>query len=140
LDGNDAELMGSFFFLPVGEPNVTAPFQKFNPRNVQTFNGTSANYFFNPNSFADSNQGQFGNSSRTICCGPAISNTDISVLKRTRINERWDTEFRAEFFNAWNHTQFLNPDGNLSDLGSTFGVVTNTRDPRVIQFALKFLF
>jgi hypothetical protein len=61
-------------------------------------------------------------------------------LKRTRINDRWDTEFRAEFFNVWNHTQFVNPDGNFSDLGSTFGVVTNTRDPRVIQFALKFLF
>jgi Carboxypeptidase regulatory-like domain len=140
LDGNDQELMGSFFFLPVGEPDRTGPFQTFNGRKVQSFNGVSANYFFNPNSFADPNLGQFGNASRTICCGPAISNTDMSILKRTRINERWDTEFRAEFFNAWNHTQFLNPDGNFSDLGSTFGVVTNTRDPRVIQFALKFLF
>lgn len=140
LDGNDAELMGSFFFLPVGEPNFTGPFQKFNARKVQSINGVAANYFFNPNSFADSNLGQFGNSSRTICCGPPISNTDISILKRTRLNERWDTEFRAEFFNAWNHTQFVNPDGNFSDLGSTFGVVTNSRDPRVIQFALKFLF
>jgi hypothetical protein len=158
LDGNDSELMGSFFFLPVGEPNVTGPFQKFNARNIQTFTvpgcnppltsvAYSGNFFFNPSSFADTPcqggqavVGQFGNSSRTICCGPAISNTDISILKRTRINERWDTEFRAEFFNAWNHTQFLNPDGNFSDAGSTFGLVTNTRDPRVIQFALKFLF
>jgi Carboxypeptidase regulatory-like domain len=140
LDGNDTELMGSFFFLPVGEPNITAPFQKFDPRKVQTFNGVAANYFFNPNNFADSNLGQFGNSTRTICCGPPISNTDLSILKRTHITERWDTEFRAEFYNTWNHTQFLNPDGNLSDLGSTFGVVTNTRDPRVVQFALKFFF
>ena len=139
-DGNDQELMGSFFFLPVGEPNITAPFQKFNARQVQSIGGVSANYFFNPNSFADPNLGQFGNSSRTICCGPPISNTDISILKRTRLNEKWDTEFRAEFYNAWNHTQFFNPDGNFSDFGSTFGVVTNTRDPRVIQFALKFLF
>ena len=140
LDGNDQELVGSFFFLPVGEPDRVAPFQKIDPRKMQTFNGVSANYFFNPNSFADPNLGQFGNSARTVCCGPPISNTDISILKRTRINERWDTEFRAEFFNAWNHTQFVNPDGNFSDLGSTFGVVTNARDPRVIQFALKFLF
>src|SRR5215472_1879923 len=139
-DGNDQELMGSFFFLPVGEPDKTGPFQTFNGRKLQTFNNVAANYFFNPNSFADPNLAQFGNSSRTICCGPPISNTDISILKRTRINERWDTEFRAEFFNAWNHAQFVNPDGNFSDLGSTFGVVTNTRDPRVIQFALKFLF
>lgn len=132
-DGNDQELMGSFFFLPVGEPNITAPFQRFNPRKT-------GGLYFNTNNFADPALGQFGNSSRTICCGPAISNTDISILKRTRINETWDTEFRAEFFNAWNHAQFVNPDGNFSDLGSTFGVVTNTRDPRVIQFALKFLF
>jgi hypothetical protein len=140
LDGNDQELMGSFFFLPVGEPDKTGPFQKFDPRKVQTFNGVAANYLFNPNNFADPALGKFGNSARTVCCGPAISNTDISILKRTRINERWDSEFRAEFYNAWNHTQFLNPDGNFSDLGSTFGVVTNTRDPRVMQFALKFIF
>lgn len=140
LDGNDAELQGSFFFLPVGEPNVTGRFQTFNPRNAQTFNGVSGNYFFNPNNFADSTLGQFGNSSRTICCGPSISNSDISILKRTSINERWNTEFRADFFNIWNHTQFLNPDGNFSDLGSTFGLVQNARDPRVVQFALKFFF
>lgn len=139
-DGNDQDLMGSLFFLPVGEPNITGPFQTFNGRKVRTLNGVAANYFFNPSNFADPNLGQFGNSPRTICCGPPISNTDISILKRTRINERWDTEFRAEFFNAWNHAQFVNPDGNFSDLGSTFGVVTNTRDPRVIQLALKFLF
>jgi hypothetical protein len=140
LDGNDAELQGSFFFLPVGEPSVTGPFQTFNPRKGQTFNGVLGNYFFNPNNFADSTPGQFGNSSRTICCGPSISNTDLSILKNTRISEKWNTEFRADFFNVWNHTQFVNPDGNFSDLGSTFGLVTNTRDPRVIQFALKFLF
>lgn len=140
LDGNDQELQGAIFFLPVGEPNRTGPFQTFNARKVQTFNGVAANYFFNPNNFADSRLGVFGNSARTLCCGPSISNTDISILKRTRISERFDTEFRAEFFNAWNHTQFINPDGNFSDLGSTFGVITNSRDPRVIQFALKFLF
>ena len=133
LDGNDQELMGSFFFLPVGEPDKTGPFQTFDPRKT-------GGVYFNANNFADPALGKFGNSARTVCCGPPISNTDVSILKRTRINERWDTEFRAEFFNAWNHTQFVNPDGNFSNLGSTFGVVTNTRDPRVIQFALKFLF
>ena len=132
-DGNDQELVGSFFFLPVGEPDKTGPFQTFDPRKT-------GGVYFNTNNFADPALGKFGTSARTVCCGPPISNTDVSILKRTRINERWDTEFRAEFFNAWNHTQFVNPDGNFSNLGSTFGVVTNTRDPRVIQFALKFLF
>ena len=56
-----------------------------------------------------------------------------------RVNERLDTEFRAEFYNAWNHTQFANPDGNFSDL--TFGQVVKTREgPRVLQFGLKLLF
>jgi hypothetical protein len=86
-----------------------------------------------------------------FCCGPAISNTDLAIEKRTPINERFNTEFRAEFYNAWNHTQFANPDGNFSDgvpvivggqnTGGTFGVVTKTREgPRVIQFGLKVLF
>ncbi len=48
-----------------------------------------------------------------FCCGPAISNTDLAIEKRTPINERLNTEFRAEFYNAWNHTQFANPDGNF---------------------------
>jgi hypothetical protein len=48
-------------------------------------------------------------------------------------------EFRAEFFNAFNHTQFLNPDGN-SDDGVDFGRVKRARDPRLVQFALKYIF
>jgi hypothetical protein len=73
-----------------------------------------------------------------MCCGPALSNTDLVIAKRTPINERWTTEFRAEFYNAWNHTEFENPDGNFSD--STFGQVLKTRDPRVMQLALKVMF
>jgi hypothetical protein len=48
-------------------------------------------------------------------------------------------DFRAEFFNIFNHTQFFNPDGNSSD-GSQFGQVTQVKDPRLVQFALKFFF
>ena len=73
-----------------------------------------------------------------MCCGPAISNTDMVIAKKTRISDRWDTEFRTEFYNVWNHTQFTNPDGNFSD--ATFGEITKSRDPRVLQFGLKFLF
>ena len=73
-----------------------------------------------------------------MCCGPALSNTDLVIAKRTPISERVTTEFRAEFYNTWNHTEFTNPDGNFSD--STFGQVLKTRDPRVMQFALKVMF
>jgi hypothetical protein len=138
--GNDTELENSFFFESPGEPELTGPFQTFNARRVQTFNGVAGNYYFNPNNFADAPLGQFGDAPRTLCCGPPISQTDLAILKNTPIGEKWSTQFRAEFFNAWNHTQFLNPDGNFSDLGTTFGVATTARDPREIQFALKFFF
>jgi Carboxypeptidase regulatory-like domain len=137
---NDTELENSYFFEAAGSPSVSGPLQTFNPRKGQDFYGTPQNFYFNPNNFSDAPLGQFGNASRTMCCGPAISQTDLAILKNTPIGEKWNTEFRAEFFNAWNHTQFLNPDGDFSDYGSTFGVVQTARDPRVIQFGLKFLF
>jgi|GEM_PF-4099044 hypothetical protein len=73
------------------------------------------------------------------CCGPSISNTDLAIEKQTPVSERTSTECRTEFYNAWNHTQIANPDGNFSDF--TFGEILKTReDPRVIQLALKLLF
>jgi hypothetical protein len=83
--------------------------------------------------------GRIGNAPRTICCGPGISETDFSVIKNIPINERSHFEFRAEIFNVFNHTQFFNPDGNSTD-GSQFGQVTEVKDPRLMQFALKFYF
>ena len=55
------------------------------------------------------------------------------------VNERTHFEFRAELFNVFNHTQFYNPDGNITD-GSQFGQVTQVKDPRLAQFALKLYF
>jgi hypothetical protein len=49
-------------------------------------------------------------------------------------------EFRADIFNVWNHAQFYTVDGNISNLGSTFGQALHVRDPRLLQFALKFRF
>ena len=76
---------------------------------------------------------------RTLCCGPSISNTDFAVLKTFTISETKHIDFRGEFFNIFNHTQFFNPDGNSSD-GAQFGQVTQAKDPRLMQFALKFFF
>ncbi len=47
-------------------------------------------------------------------------------------------QFRADIFNLFNKTQFVNPDGNFSN--TTFGQVLQARDPREVQFALKFYF
>jgi hypothetical protein len=55
------------------------------------------------------------------------------------MGERTHLEFRAELFNMFNHTQFLNPDGSITD-GADFGRVKRTREPRQVQFALKLFF
>lgn len=129
---SDTELMNSFDFELPGEPDLVAPYQRQSPQ-------SSGNYYFNPNSFALSALGTVGNSPRTICCGPGISDTDFAVLKNIALSETKHFEFRAEIFNIFNHTQFYNPDGNITD-GSQFGQVTQVKDPRLMQFALKFYF
>jgi outer membrane receptor protein involved in Fe transport len=129
---DDLELMNSFFFYAPGEPNMVAPLKVLNPHQ-------QGNYYFDPNGFQPQAMGTIGNTPRTICCGPGTNNWDVSFQKRTNITERTYTEFRAEFFNVWNHTQFYNPDGNISD-GVDFGRVKRARDPRLMQVALKLYF
>ena len=83
--------------------------------------------------------GTVGNAPRTICCGPGEFQTDIGILKNTNIGERYRLQFRGEIYNLFNHTQFFQPDGNITD-GTDFGRVKRARDPRLVQFALKFYF
>ena len=64
-----------------------------------------------------------------------MNNWDVSLHKVTKINERIGTEFRAEFFNVFNHAQFENPLGDINS--ATFGQVTSARDPRIGQIAFK---
>ena len=91
----------------------------------------------------------YGNSGTGILLGPGQFNWDISILKTTRVTEKQTVQFRAEFFNAFNHAQFNNPNSNggfltnsIPDRSSgSFGQITTTSvNPRVIQFALKYLF
>ncbi len=135
LDDQELENDTSGFEAP-GRPVETGPVAFLNPRSNNGY------YFCNPASGAcpiqDPPLGSLGGP-RTICCGPGINDFDMSLQKVIPIRETWHAEFRAEFFNIFNHTQFLNPDGNFSD-GPDFGRVVHTRDPRQIQFALKFAF
>jgi hypothetical protein len=84
----------------------------------------------------------FGNAGIGIINGPGQNNTDFAIVKRTNIpwmTEGANLEFRTEFFNAFNHTQFGNP-GTSASTG-TFGVISSTSvNPRIIQFALKLNF
>jgi hypothetical protein len=96
---------------------------------------------FDPNQFTNSTValGTIGNAPRSICCQPGIDNWDVGVFKGFQLRERLRTEFRAELYNIWNHAQFYSVDGNISD-GPTFGLAQKVRDPRQVQFALKFIF
>ena len=68
-----------------------------------------------------------------------MGNWDLSAFKNFRIGEKRSFEFRAQFFNAFNHTQFGNP---VSDIASpAFGQVQTTQvDPRRIQFQARLVF
>ena len=82
----------------------------------------------------------FGNSGAGIILGPGNFNWDISIVKTFHITERQTMIFRSEFFNTFNHPQFANPAVAI-DSPATFGQITATSvNPRLIQFALKYLF
>jgi hypothetical protein len=81
---------------------------------------------------------QFGTAGRNIALGPRYSNWDFSVFKNFPVTESKEFQFRAEFFNILNHTNFRLPDSDINS--PTFNTIQDARDPRVIQLALKFLF
>jgi hypothetical protein len=108
-----------------------------------------AGTLFNTCGFADNTTlGTFGNSGRNIIEGPGYKTWDTSLVKQFPINEHKRLEFRAEFFNVLNHVNYLfGQFGSISaeptplELGQPgFGFPLAARDPRQIQFALKFYF
>ena len=74
--------------------------------------------------------------------GPGFVNTDFSVIKQFALPwENMGLNFRAEFFNLFNHAQFASPVNDISAPGGGFGQVQNTvNNPRLVQFALKLTF
>jgi hypothetical protein len=83
--------------------------------------------------------GDFGTANRRFFHGPGLENWNLALHKDTVIREGMTLQIRAEFFNAFNHAQFGNPNGYLS--GSTFGLITRVQaDPRIGQVAAKFIF
>src|SRR2546425_38623 len=105
------------------------------------------NTFFNTCAFADPPAGSFGDVSRNSIQGPGYQIWDFSLFKNFPISERTKLEFRAEFFNVFNHPnlQFAKS-GPQNSINTTtfgtpeFGFLTAARDPRQIQFALKLSF
>jgi Carboxypeptidase regulatory-like domain len=150
MDSNlDQELQGSPDFESPGRPNQVKPFTHRNPRTP--LNGETG-YYFDPSIFAVPPLGSAGLAPRSMCCGPGIDGTDLAVQKLTPVGDRGTLQFVFQVFNVFNHTQFLNPDGQLGDAnfdystnpngapvaGGLFGEVTRARDPRQIQLAIRF--
>jgi len=90
--------------------------------------------------------GTWGNTPRDSVRGPGRDNWNLSLFKNFWFNQERGSnlQFRAEFFNVWNHTQFIGNsvlNGISTNLGaSDFGKVTGAYDPRTIQLALKLSF
>jgi Carboxypeptidase regulatory-like domain len=143
--------------------------------NIKSSGGTEANlsHYFNtgafigasgvcapaPVPFGDSTATGYGNSGVGIALGPGQFNWDVSIAKDTQITERVRVQFRADFYNAFNHPQFCPPGGgaggsyggcfafglnsleDVTTLASTGNTIRNTDvNPRLIQFGLHFFF
>jgi hypothetical protein len=109
--------------------------------------------WFNPACYAVQPFATLGNVRRDSLIGPGLLNLDFSIIKQTRITEKLNTEFRAEFFNIINHTNLGQPNGAVfsgaggagaavgSFIAGNSGLITSTSTTsRQIQFALKLIF
>ena len=70
--------------------------------------------------------------------GPGLNNTDVSLMKNSRIGEGTSLQFRAEFFNFANHPNFEFPNRDANS--QQFGKIFSARFSRQIQFGLKFIY
>jgi hypothetical protein len=138
---------GNTFQRPnqVGDPNQAGDEggQTGCPTQIHTIQ-----HWFNPCAFAQAPAGELGTAARAPVYGPRFVNTDFSVIKDFPLSfrEGMGLQFRAEFFNLFNHSQFyLDGIGGTGEQDintqSSFGVINNTvNNPRLVQFALKLKF
>ena len=102
------------------------------------------NQWFNPNAFMLPTAGTYGNLGRGVYRGPGLADLDLSLFKNTKITERTNLQFRAEFFNTLNHANFGTPNATVF-AGTAFNpsaglITTTTTTSRQIQFGLKLIF
>ncbi len=127
-EGDDAGLT----YIGLDFPVQVAPVQTMNPRK-------NGNQFFNASTaFRAENLGEHSSLPARFFGGPGIETTDLGLSKVTPIREGVSFLFRAEFFNIFNHANFNNPGGNITN--GNFGLVTSARDPRIGQVAAKITF
>ena len=112
-------------------PNVIG-----NPTGLQA--GDPLNHYFDSTAFqVPSASSPFGNLGRNAFRTPGLNQWDLGVSKKFIVRERVGIQFRSEFFNVLNHTNFTFPDANITD--AAFGTIRSTYPARQIQFGLKLI-
>jgi hypothetical protein len=101
-------------------------------------NERSTSEWFNTAAFVQPPVGQFGNVGRNTLLGDDLSNLDATIARLFRLGERATLQFRAEFFNLANHSNYNLIGRIIND--PTYGIVQNQLPPRQIQLALKLGF
>jgi hypothetical protein len=174
-------LAGSLYGLSGGNSALARPSWALGATRRTATNNIPAGYFFNPYAFVRpfvqngqpilSSNGSavagpvppgrqlgtdIGNVGRNVLRGPRQSNVDFSIIRRFRIDESRNIEFRAEFFNLFNQVNLANPISNFNavpqdridqttgqivgDPGDFGRINSTSNNPRLIQFAMKFSF
>jgi hypothetical protein len=108
----------------IGDPSVDHP---------------SVNGWFNTAAFAAPAPFTLGNSGRNNLWGPGMWNFDAGLMKNMKFGERFSTQLRTEWFNAFNHANPGNPGASLAT-PSTLGKITSFTAARVILFGVKVAF
>lgn len=85
--------------------------------------------FLDGNCFGAPAPGFFGNSGQGIITGPGVNNWDLSLAKDFRVQEEMRLRFQADFFNAFNHGQFVAPQA-WNVRSANFGFITDARSSR----------
>lgn len=132
LSGNYSNTAGT-----TDRPDVIADPNKDAPHNAQRWFNTSA-FVLRPASGAPGATYSFGNAGTGIIKSPGQTILDVSIVRTFAVSERVNMQFRAEIFNALNHTNFGFP--NLIADTPQFGSITTASAPRQSQFALKIIF
>ena len=127
----DNSLTGIGGDTPDFVPGVSRDIQSPSPK-------TSGYLWFNPAAYKQNATGTFGQVSHNGLRGPGYQNVDVNFQKKFTFYERYGLEFRSSFYNAFNHANLKNPDGNLTS--GTFGRIFSVYDPRVIEFGLRATF
>ena len=94
--------------------------------------------FYNKAAFLPNQPFTYGNTGKNILVGPGTIGWDFSLYKNFRFGEKYGAQFRMEAFNFPNHPNFNFPNASVGN--RNFGVISNARDPRIMQLGIKFVF